>query len=164
MTTTPRFWLTDQAFDRLQRELDHLLGPSAAEEHMEPSASADFDQGPVVDADRRTARIKQIQNVLHHAAVGATPADDGVAEPGMVLTVRFDDADESLTFLLGTREATDRVQVYSPNSPLGAALCGAREGEQRTYTAPSGAVIRVSLLRAVPYGHHMQPTSSERGA
>lgn len=86
--------------------------------------------------------------------VGETPPDDGIAEPGMVLTVRFDDARETLTFLLGVREATDGLQVYSPDSPLGTALYGAREREQRTFTVPNGATVRVTLLRAVPYGRH----------
>lgn len=161
MTTTARIWLTEHAFQRLQQELDQLLGMHHGKEDADPAASDDFDQGPVVDADRKTARIQQIQHILQHAVVGETPADDGIAEPGMVLTVRFDNASETLTFLLGVRDATDALQVYSPNSPLGAALCGAQEGEQRTYTVPSGATVRVTLLRAIPYGGHTQPASND---
>lgn len=154
MPTSSRFWLTHEAHVRLQRELDHLLGMRTAEEPTDAVASADFDQAPVVDADRRTARIRQIEEILGNAVVGETPADDGIAEPGMVLTVRFDGSGETLTFLLSVREAAADLQglpVYSPDSPLGAALYGAKEGEQRSYTVPSGASLRVTLERAVPY-------------
>ena len=66
--------------------------------------------------------------------------DDGVAEPGMVLTVRYDDTGEIETFLLGVRGVEDAdIDVYSMQSPLGSAIAGARVGEQRTYSIPSGA-------------------------
>lgn len=162
MPTSSRVWLTHEAHMRLQRELDHLLGLRTTDEPTD-AASADFDQAPVVDADRRAARIRQIQDILRRAVVGEVPADDGVAEPGMVLTVRFDGSDETLTFLLSVREAAadlDGLQVYSPDSPLGTALHGVREGEQRTYTVPSGASLRVTLERAVPYDTHVSTHST----
>lgn len=140
MTMTPRTWLTREAFERLSQELEHLLGTNAADEDMDTTVSADFDQEPVVNADRRAARIQQIEQILNHAVVGETPPDDGVAEPGMVLTVRFDDTDDTSTFLLGVREATDQdqLEVYSPNSPLGAALCGTREASSVPTPSPAG--------------------------
>ena len=73
----------------------------------------------------------------------------------MVLTVRYDDTGEIETFLLGVRGAEDAdIDVYSMQSPLGSAIAGARVGEQRTYSIPSGANLPVTLLKAVPYGMH----------
>ena len=73
----------------------------------------------------------------------------------MVLTVRYDDTGEIETFLLGVRGAEDAdIDVYSMQSPLGGAIAGARVGEQRTYSIPSGANLPVTLLTAVPYGMH----------
>lgn len=46
------------------------------------------------------------------------------------------------------------IEVYSIQSPLGAAIAGARPGEQRSYKPPSGATLTVTLLNAVPYGVH----------
>ena len=87
--------------------------------------------------------------------VGEDPPDDGVAEPGMVLTVRYDDTGEIETFLLGVRGVEDAdIDVYSMQSPLGRAIAGAHVGEQRTYSIPSGANLPVTLLKAVPYGMH----------
>lgn len=89
------------------------------------------------------------------SVVGEDPLDDGVAEPGMVVTIRYDDTSDIETFLLGVRGAEyGHTEVYSIQSPLGAAIAGARPGERRAYTLPSGAILTVTLLEAVPYGIH----------
>ncbi|KOV86276.1 GreA/GreB family elongation factor [Nocardia sp. NRRL S-836] len=140
-TSAPRVWLTPQAHQRLRDELMTLLAPTRG-------GDADF-----ASQRDREARIRQINDLLTNAVVGEDPPDDGIAEPGMVLTVRFDDTGETETFLLGVRGAEPgTVEVYSPSSPLGAAVNGARQGEQRTYRTPSGAAVVVTLLNAVPYG------------
>lgn len=148
MNTTADVWLTQDAFDRLREELTGLL----AQDGGPVSDEADH----VSEARRRRARIRQIQELIHNAVVGQTPPDDGVAEPGMVLTVRFDGENETEAFLLGVRDGADpgELEVYSPDSPLGTALAGARQGERRTYQVPSGATVGVTLVRAVPYGQH----------
>ncbi|MCR3750660.1 GreA/GreB family elongation factor [Lentzea californiensis] len=140
-STAPRVWLSPQAHHRLRNELTTLLVPARGD-----------DSGFASQRDRET-RIRQINDLLDHAIVGEDPPDDGVAEPGMVLTVRFDDTGETETFLLGARGAEHgTIEVYSPGSPLGTAVNGARQGEQRTYRTPSGATVRVTVLNAVPYG------------
>ncbi|MGW5052169.1 GreA/GreB family elongation factor [Actinokineospora sp. NPDC004072] len=127
-------WLTPAAHDRLRAELAELL------------AEVGEDDGA------RIQRIRQIRDLLNTAVVGTEPADDGIAEPGMVLTVRYDDTGETETFLLGVREAEHGdLEVYSPDSPLGRALIGARRGDQRSYQVPSGSTVRITLVEAVPY-------------
>lgn len=143
-STTPRVWLSPQAHHRLRNELASLLAPPRAREEDETGA---------VPPGEREARIRQLNDLLTHAIVGEDPPDDGIAEPGMVLTVRFDDTGETETFLLGARGAEHgEIEVFSPDSPLGRALLGAQRGEQRTYRTPRGDTVRVTLLDAVPYG------------
>nr|WP_240686874.1 GreA/GreB family elongation factor [Amycolatopsis suaedae] len=139
-------WLTEEAYARLRDELGALRA----------GATSGDEDDAVLDQRRRKARVRELEDLLHRAVVGQAPPDDGVAEPGMVLTVRFDGEDQTETFLLGVREGVvaDGMEVYSPDSPLGRALTGAREGETRTYPVPSGASVRVRLVRAVPYGRH----------
>ncbi|WP_434444803.1 GreA/GreB family elongation factor [Lentzea sp. E54] len=140
MSTAQRIWLTPQAHHRLRNELAGLL----ASRRGEPGALSER---------ARDERVREIHDLLATAVVGEDPPDDGVAEPGMVLTVRFDDTGDTETFLLGVRAAEHTaIEVYSPGSPLGAAVNGARRGEQRAYRVPSGAMMRVTLLEAVPYG------------
>ncbi|RKT55134.1 GreA/GreB family elongation factor [Saccharothrix australiensis] len=147
-----RVWLTPQAHQRLLAELAALTG-NAAPSALDGTAAQD-DRDPS-RRRQREERIREIHDLLTNAVVGEDPPDDGIAEPGMVLTVRYDDTDDTETFLLGTRAAEHGdIEVYSPDSPLGAALTGARRGEQRTYAVPDGSTIRVTLLDAVPYGHH----------
>lgn len=142
-STAPRVWLTPQAHHRLRNELTALLAPRRGSAETGDFAS---------QRDRET-RVRQINDLLTNAIVGEDPPDDGVAEPGMVLTVRFDDTGETETFLLGARGAEHgTIEVYSPDSPLGAAVNGARQGEQRAYRTPSGVEVVVTLLNAVPYG------------
>ena len=122
----------------------------------------DYDDNLVANYTARQARIRQIQDLLTNAVVGEDPPDDGIAEPDMVLTVRYDDTGEIETFLLGVRGVEDAdIDVYSMQSPLGSAIVGARPGEQRTYSIPSGANLPVTLLKAVPYGMHA-PKSARR--
>jgi len=135
--------MTQQTKDRLLAELAELSEPHIG------SGTAD-----ISEQQARQARIHQIHDLLSVAVVGEDPPDDGVAEPGMVLTVRYDDG-ETETFLLGVRDDDQSgLEVYSPQSPLGKAIAGARPGEQRSYQVPSGANVTVTLLDAVPYGLH----------
>lgn len=158
MTSTEGLWMTREAHDRLQAELAALRSRPSIEV---PDDFIDYDNNLVAKYSARQARIRQIQELLSNAVVGEDPADDGIAEPGMVLTVRYDDTGEIETFLLGVRGAEDTdIDVYSMQSPLGSAIAGAHVGEQRTYSIPSGANIPVTLLKAVPYG--LRNSSHER--
>jgi transcription elongation GreA/GreB family factor len=144
MTDPERVWMTRQTRDRLEAELAELA---------EPRADADADDWS--ERQTRQARIHQIHELLTNAVVGEDPPDDGIAEPGMVLTVRYDDTGETETFLLGLRDDDQSgMEVYSTQSPLGKAISGARPGEQRSYQVPSGATVSATLLDAVPYGLH----------
>lgn len=149
MTTAQRVWMTPVAYRRLQDELTELRTLIATE------AADDSQENTVAVQRARQTRIQQIHDLLLNAVVGEDPPDDGVAEPGMVLTVRFDQTGEQETFLLGVRGAEyGDLEVYSVSSPLGEALIGARPGDRRTYEVPSGVSVPVTLLRAVPFGMH----------
>ena len=144
-------WMSAQARRRLEVEMVELMS------HRDFDAtSEDYDDQVVAAWLARKARIREIHNLLTDAVVGQDPPDDGVAEPGMVLTIRYDDTDDVETFLLGVRGAEDiDVEVYSLKSPLGSALAGARPGEQRSYPRPNGSSQPVTLLSAVPFATHL---------
>lgn len=145
MQPADTIWMSPQTRESLEQELAALMaapGPAGSDE--------------VVDAWlARKERIRQIHELLTKADHAVDPADDGVAEPGMVLTVRFDDAGDTETFLLGTRATVDsELDVYSVNSPLGSALLGATPGQQRSYQLPNGSTQQVTLLSAKPFAAH----------
>jgi transcription elongation factor GreA len=154
-------WLTQEAYDRLKSELDHLTGPARAEiSRRIGAARAEGDlrenggyHAAKEEQGRMEARIRQLSQLLREARVGEPPAAQaGVAGPGMIVTVRFGDGGEE-TFLIGSREegAHSELDVYSAQSPLGQALTGTRPGESVSYTAPNGREISVELMSVKPY-------------
>lgn len=148
--------MTPQARQRLEAELTDLMSHRDLD-----SADGDHEDQVIAAWLARKARIREIHELLSTAVVGLNPPDDGVAEPGMVLTVRFDDTGEIETFLLGVHGAEETsVEVYSSRSPLGEALTGARAGEQRSYRLPTGVSQPVTLLAAVPFGQSGDPATA----
>ena len=157
-------WLTAEARDKLAAELEHLKGPARAEisERINQAREeGDLRENGGYHAAKEQqgmaeARIRQLEDLLRRAKVGAAPSGDGAIEPGMTVTVRFDGEDESESFLLGSRELVSLddsvdVDVYSPQSPLGAAVLGRRPGERVSYSAPNGRDVTVELVDAKPY-------------
>ncbi len=91
-------------------------------------------------------------SILENARVGGPPRTDGVVGPGMTVTIRFVKDDDEVTFLLASREESGSpIDVYSPRSPLGAAISGKKVGERATYSLPNGRPCTVEILEAVPY-------------
>lgn len=155
-------WLTQEAFDKLQAELEHLRGPVRSEVIARISAArdeGDLKENGGYHAAREEqgkveGRIRQLEDMLRRAEVGETPPDDGVVEPGMKVTTRFVGDDEVETFLLGAREMADGledIEVYSPQSPLGSAIIGKKRGQEVDFEAPNGKVLKVEIVDAVPY-------------
>jgi transcription elongation factor GreA len=153
-------WLTQEAYDRLQHELEELIAnrPVIAKEINDRREEGDLRENGGYQAAReeqgkQEARILQLQETLRRAKVGEAPPDDGVAEPGMLVTVRYDGDSDTETFLLGSREEAETagVAVYSPQSPIGKALNGRREGETVEYETPNGKTMKVELVSAKPY-------------
>ena len=161
MTGTVVTWLTQEAHDRLQHELDELVAhrPVIAAEINARREEGDLKENGGYHAARdeqakQEGRIRHLQEILRSAQVGVSPADDGVVEPGMVVTIAYDgDDDDQETFLLGSREegVHGSLQVYSPQSPLGQAILGASRGESREYILPNGRVQKVAVLEAKPF-------------
>ncbi len=156
-------WLTQDAHDRLSRELDELIANRAAvsKEINDRREEGDLKENGGYHAakdeqGKQELRILQLQTLLREATVGSAPVSAGVAGPGMVVEVRFGDAsgdDEVETFLIGSREEAETagVPVYSAASPLGKKLTGARVGETVSYDTPTGKTMEVTLVSANPF-------------
>jgi len=153
-------YLTPEAYDRLKAELEQLSTEGRADLSKRIEAArleGDLRENGGYHAAKEEqgkmeARIRQITQLLETAVVGETPpADDGIVEPGMVVTVEMFDEEE--TFLLGHREIQDHtdLHVFSEVSPLGAAVNGKKAGDTVTYEAPNGKTVTVKILKASPY-------------
>ena len=144
-TATKTSFLTKDAYDRLSTELRELSGPGrieiakrieAAREEGDLKENGGY-HAAKEEQGKMEARIRQLTQILETAVVGEAPPDDGVVEPGMVVTVKMFGDEE--TFLLGSREIAGEsdLDVYSEQSPLGAAI--------------NGKSIEVEIVSAKPY-------------
>ncbi len=158
--TTQQVWLTQEAYDKLKAEYDHLSGPGRAE--ITSRIEAAREEGDLKEnggyhaakeeQGKQEARIRQLEQLLREASVGETPATGGLAGPGMVVEVRFPGDKETSRFVLGSREDhSTSVEVYSPQSPLGKAVTGLGAGETAHYKLPNGKDATVEIVSVEPY-------------
>jgi transcription elongation factor GreA len=157
-------WLTQDGYDQLKSELEHLKGPARAE--ITQRISEARDEGDLKEnggyhaakdeQGKIEARIRQLEDMLRRARVGETPKKGGKVEPGMKVSIKFAGDDDVETFLLGSREllaldASVDIDVYSPQSPLGSAILGKKKGDKATYEAPNGKDVTVEIVAAEPF-------------
>lgn len=152
-------WLTQGAYDRLKAELDQLTGPGRRE--IAARIEAAREEGDLKEnggyhaakdqQGQMEARIRDLEELLKHAIVGEAPEAHGVVEIGTVVTAEIFGDEER--FLLGNREMADGsdLDVYSAQSPLGAAILGLKVGDTAGYAAPNGNRIEVKVLAVETY-------------
>ncbi|MGV9317047.1 transcription elongation factor GreA [Streptomyces sp. NPDC003691] len=154
-------WLTQEAYNQLKAELEYLSGPARTE--IAKKIEAAREEGDLrenggyhaakEEQGKAELRVRQLTQLLETAKVGEAPADDGIVEPGMVVTIAFDgDEDDTLTFLMASREyASSDIETYSPQSPLGTGVNGKKIGDTAEYELPNGSKASVKILNAKPY-------------
>ncbi|MEU0072128.1 transcription elongation factor GreA [Streptomyces sp. NPDC006332] len=155
-------WLTQEAYNQLRAELEHLSGPARTE--IAAKIAAAREEGDLrenggyhaakEEQGKQELRVRQLTQLLENAKVGEAPTStDGTVAPGMVVTIAFDgDEDDTLTFLLASREyASSDIETYSPQSPLGSGVIGHKVGEDADYELPNGKKASVKILKAEPY-------------
>jgi transcription elongation factor GreA len=162
MSEHPITWLTQEAFDRLQAELADRMGPTRNE--IKKRIEAAREEGDLKEnggyhaareeQGKNEARVRQLKQLLEHSRVGVPDSEQDEVAAGKVVTVRFPAWDEEETFLLGSREeaAHASIEVYSPTSPLGAAVNGKRVGDTATYVLANGKEMSVDILKVEAYG------------
>jgi len=155
----PVTFLTQDAFDRLTAELEHLS--TTGREEIAKRIESAREEGDLKEnggyhaakdeQGKQEARIRTLKGLLKDAKVGVAPESTGVVEPGVVVTALVAGGEE--VFLLGSREiaANSELDVYSEASPLGSSIIGLREGETTSYTAPNGRSITVEIVKVETY-------------
>ncbi|MBS43411.1 MAG: transcription elongation factor GreA [Nocardioides sp.] len=161
-TEQATIWLIPSAKEQLEAELQRLEGP--VRDEIVQRISEARDEGDLKEnggyhaareeQGKNEGQIKQLQALLR-SADSTLPSDDGVVSVGKVVTYKFegDDDDEAETFLLGSRENEEYVDmdVFSAQAPLGAALLGAKAGDTVAFEAPNGKTLQVVVVKATPY-------------
>jgi len=153
-------WLTQDAYDRLAGELNELS--TTGREEIAKRIEAAREEGDLKEnggyhaakdeQGKIEARIRQLTELLKNAEVGEAPASKGIVESGTVITAVI--AGDEETFLIGSREIAgdSELDVWSEQSPLGAAILGLKVGEKTSYTAPNGREIAVEITSVDTWG------------
>ena len=140
--------LSQEAFDRLQSELEDLRtrgridiarAIEAARALGDLSENGDY-HAAKDSQGKMESRIRQLEGMLSEVAiVDADAVTTGEVSTGALVSLRYVGDDDVERYLIGSiEERREGVAVVSPNSPLGQALMGKKEGDRVSYDAPSG--------------------------
>jgi transcription elongation factor GreA len=149
-------WLTPIAQRKLQEELDDLTTEgriniqqriAEARAHGDLRENAEYDTAKN-DQGLMEAKIRKLQHILDNAEIREVE-NSGAVEIGTVVTVIDDDEDEMELLVAPAENKAAGFLLASPASPLGAALLGARPGDEVSYDAPAGTfAYRIVAVRA----------------
>jgi transcription elongation factor GreA len=146
-------WLTQEAYERLADELEYLLTiarSDIAKRIQEAREEGDLKENGGYHAAKEEqgkieSRINRLEEILASAQVGEAPKAHGIVEQGLVISVELNGTEKK--FLLGSAEISDdKIEVYSPDSPIGSAIMGKKIGDKLDVFLPNGKVIQVKIL------------------
>ena len=157
---TASTWLTQESFDRLSAELVERSGPMRSEitKKIELAREeGDLKENGGYHAAREEqgkneARVRQLKQMLENAQIGTPPTDTGTIAIGHVVTVEFADGDSERFWLVSREEAVhSTMDVYSPDSPLGNAVIGKKQGDTSSFELPNGKEITIAIKKVETY-------------
>ena len=142
------YYLTPEGKEKLDQELEYLLGEKRAEiasrlraaiEQGDLSENADYikakeDQGFV------EGRIQELETMLGNFEIIDKKKSNGVVQIGSKITVQEGKYDPETYTMVGAAEANPREGKISNESPIGMALLGKKKGDKVEVAAPSGAI------------------------
>jgi transcription elongation factor GreA len=146
--------LSQAAFERLKAEHDDLTTRGrveiarkieAARELGDLSENGDY-HAAKEEQGKMEGRIAHLTQMIENAEIVEAEGSDVVAH-GSVVGIRYEGDDDVERYLVGSiEERHDDLDVISPSSPLGAALLGSAPGDAITFTAPTGAELKVEVV------------------
>jgi transcription elongation factor GreA len=148
--------ISKEGLRRLEEELEQLVRVRRPQVAERIRAARDF--GDIAENAEYTeakneqslveGRIQTLEAMVRNAVLieDGPRAGKGVVGLGVKVKVRSDDGDESYA-IVGPAEADPLHGRISNESPLGRALLGHRAGDEVEWTAPTGHVSRVTILK-----------------
>ncbi|MEK7628748.1 MAG: transcription elongation factor GreA [Patescibacteria group bacterium] len=146
MTTPDQNYLTQEKFDELTKELEHLKTVRRREiaEQLEfarslgdLSENAEYQEARDFQAATEE-RIRQIEDMLAHAQIISHNKTNKVTLGSLVTIKKADDDEEHDYEIVGSAEANIQERKISHISPMGAALMGKKKGESFEFETPRG--------------------------
>ena len=147
--------LTQEGYDNLDRELNHLKTEKKAEiaERIKValgfgdlSENSEYDEAKTAQAENEV-RIAELENKLRHAKIiDEKEIDTDVVQVGNVVKVLDIEFNEEIEYtIVGSTEVNLAENKISNESPLGKALLGAKKNQTVDVVAPVG-VMQYKIL------------------
>ena len=147
--------LTQEGYERLEKELNYLKTDKRAEvaERIKValgfgdlSENSEYDEAKNAQAENE-GKIVELENKLRHAKIiDEKEIDTETVQIGNVVKVHDLDFDEKIEYtIVGSTEVNLAENKISNESPLGAALLGAKKNETVEVKAPAG-IMKYKIL------------------
>lgn len=142
-------YLTAEGAEDLRRELDNLITvrrPDLAAKLKEAVSQGDLkENADYHDAKEQQAfiegRIQYLENLLRAAIIISNDGTSDIVNLGSKVTIIEEGFDGEETYsIVGAAEANPSEGKISNQSPIGAALLGAKKGDKVRVKTPSGTV------------------------
>ncbi|MDR3037609.1 MAG: transcription elongation factor GreA [Coriobacteriales bacterium] len=147
--------LTPEGRVKLEQELHELetvkrieIGERIriAREFGDISENSEYDDAKTEQAWMES-RIAEITQILSMATVVETPKRSNKVSVGSTVTVTMADGTERTFTIVGAAEADITTGRISNESPVGAALLGAKKGDVVSAEAPNGKVLEFTIVK-----------------
>ena len=139
--------ITQEKFDEMVRELDHLKTTRRTEiakslEYARSlgdlSENAEYQEARELQAATEE-RIKRLEDIVKRAEITTDTKKKDIVGFGSKVSIRKEGSTDTHEYtIVGSQEADMREKKLSHISPLGAALMGKKKGEAFTFETPAG--------------------------
>lgn len=147
--------LTQEGYDNLEGELEYLKTEKRTEiaERIKValgfgdlSENSEYDEAKSAQAANEN-KIAELENKLRYARIiDESEIDTKTVQVGNIVTIHDEEFDEDLVYtIVGSTEVDLAQNKISNESPMGAALLGAKKGQIVNVEAPAG-VMKYKIL------------------
>ena len=147
--------LTQEGYDNLENELEYLKTEKRTEiaERIKValgfgdlSENSEYDEAKSAQADNEN-KIAELENKIRFARIiDESEIDTKTVQIGNIVTVHDEEFDEDVQYtIVGSTEVDLAQNKISNESPMGAALLGAKKGQVVSVDAPAG-VMKYKIL------------------
>ena len=140
--------LTQEGYDNLEKELEYLKSEKRTEiaERIKValgfgdlSENSEYDEAKSAQASNEN-KIAELENKIRFARIiDESEIDTKTVQVGNIVTIHDEEFDEDLEYtIVGSTEVDLAQNKISNESPMGAALLGAKKGQIVEVAAPAG--------------------------
>ena len=148
--------LTQEGYDKLESELENLKVVERSEiaerikialGYGDLSENSEYDEAKSAQ-ELNENKIMELENKLRHAKIiDESEIDTKTVQVGNKVKVHDMDFDEDVEYtIVGSTEVNLAENKISNESPIGAALLGAKKGNTVEATLPNGGVARLKII------------------